>query len=151
VARLRRGSTVLQTAVVMPVLLMVAMGVIEFGQFLYIRSAFQAAARDAARATSLPGATQTAVQNVAIATLAQANVVPPDITQWMTIVDIPVSGGSGTATTDVTTIPSGDRAQVTITTSYYQVPNAFHPLHDIFGKGISSGKQVSGVCTVVKE
>ncbi len=148
-ARRRGGSTVLQTVIVMQVLLAVSMGVVEFGQFLYIRHAFQAAARDAARAASLPGATQSGVQAVAAATLMQANVTLSSA--WLSCYDISADGTSTTTVTDVSSIASGDRVKVLISTTYDQVPNAMRPLYQIFGKGIGPGKAMVGNCTMVKE
>jgi Flp pilus assembly protein TadG len=148
-ARRRRGSTVLQTAVVLPVLLSVSMGAVEFGQFLYIRHAFLAAARDAARAASLPSATSPTVLAVATSTRAQANVTLDS--SWYTMNDVSSDGTVVTPVTDVTTIPSGDRVQIIISTTYGQIPNAFRPLYQIFGKGIGSNKPMLGECTVVKE
>ena len=146
--RRRRGSTVLQTAFVMTVLLAVSMGVIEFAQFLFIRHAFGAAARDAARLAGLPSATQAAVVAQAAATLQQANVTLN--TGWLQVYDVPV-GGTPLAVSDVTFIPSGDRVQVSISTTYDQVPNALRPLYGIFHKGIGTGKPVAATSTAYRE
>ncbi len=48
-------------------------------------------------------------------------------------------------------IPSGDRVEVCISTTYDQIPNAFRPLYQMFGKGIGTGKPMAGACTVVRE
>ena len=124
----------------MQVLLIVFFGAMEFGQFLYIRHAFQAAARDAARAASLPSATNATVLAAATGTLAQASVQLN--AAWYTVSDV---------SSDVTSVPSGDRVQVTIATTYDQVPNACRPLVQVFGKGIGTGKVMAGTCTMVKE
>jgi len=147
--RRRNGTTVLQTAMVMPALLIVSMGMVEFGQFLYIKQAFQAAARYAARAASLPSATNQTVQDGATKGLGQANVSLD--TSWLTMNDISPDGSSTTSVTDVTSIPSGDRVQIQISTTYDQIPNAMRPLYQIFGKGIGPGKPMVGTCTMVKE
>ena len=145
----RRGSAVLQTAFVVNVLLIVLFGVIEFGQFLYVRHAFQAAARDAARQAGLASATQAGLTATAAAALLQANVTLN--ASWLTVYDVPAAGGTGTAVSDVSTIPSGDKVEVVISTTYDQVPNACRPLYQLFGKGIGSGKAVAGDATAMRE
>jgi Flp pilus assembly protein TadG len=48
--RRRRGSEVLEAALVFPLLLAMAFGTIEFGYYFYLEHNFQAAAREGARA-----------------------------------------------------------------------------------------------------
>ena len=145
----RSGNSLVEMAFVMTLLLILSMGVIEFGQFFYIRHAFGAAAREAARQAGVESATNAGVQAVAAATLMQANVVMDS--SWFQAYDIPPTGGPGTPVTDLSTIPTGDRVQITIATTYGQVPNAFRPLYQLFGKGIGSAKPIAGTCTTVRE
>lgn len=145
----RGGNSIIQMVIVMQVLLIVFFGAVEFGQYLYIKHAFQAAARDAARAASLPTATAGSVQTVAANTLMQANVTMSS--GWYQLYDVSSDGSTSTAVSDPTLIPSGDRVQVQIVTTYDQVPNAFRPLFQIFRKGIGTGKPISGSATVVRE
>ncbi len=148
--RLRRqGNSIIQMVIVMQLLLTVFFGVVEFGQYMYIKHAFQAAARDAARAASLPSATTAAVQSVAATTLMQANVTLD--TGWFSMADVSSDGSTSVSVTDVTSVPSGDRVKVSIATTYDQVPNAFRPLYQMFHKGIGTGKPIAGTCTVVRE
>jgi Flp pilus assembly protein TadG len=144
--RHRRGSTVLQTAIVLPALLYMVFGAVEFGQFFYIRHCFVAAARDAARAASLATAVKADPANRATATLAQANVMFNS--SWMTIVDIT---NANSTVTDCSTVPVGDKMQVTIQCAYSQIPNAFRPLYSMTGYGIGAGKTCRGQCEVIKE
>ena len=145
----RRGSAVLQTIIVMQVLLIVCFGTMEFAQFFYIRHAFQAAARDACRQAGLQSATQSGVVATAAATLTQANVTLNP--SWLTVYDVSVANGTTTQVSDCTTIPSGDRVEISIATTYDQVPNAFRPLYQIFGHGIGAGKPLAGTSTVYRE
>jgi Flp pilus assembly protein TadG len=149
-ARTRRGgNSIIQMAIVMQLLLVVFFGCVEFGQYLYIKHSFQAAARDAARAASLPSATTASVQAKAASTLLQANVTLD--TSWLTLCDVSSDGSTSTTVTDVTSIPSGDRVQVKIATTYDQVPNAFRPLYQLFHQGVGTGKPIAGTSTVVRE
>ena len=55
--RSRRGSEILETALVLPILLLVAFGTVEFGYWFYVEHNLQGAAREGARAAIPPGAT----------------------------------------------------------------------------------------------
>ncbi len=59
--RRRRGSILLEAALVLPVLLMVVFGAIEFGWAFYIKHSLQGAAYAGARAAIVPGATNSDV------------------------------------------------------------------------------------------
>ncbi len=130
----------------LPVLLFLVLGVAEFGQFFYIRAAFAAAARDAARAACLQTAASTDPATKAAATLAQANVTFQP--SWMTIVD---ATNSNAAVSDVTSVPYGDTLVVTISTTYGSIPNAYRPLYAMTGVGVSPAKPCAGVCRMIRE
>ncbi len=147
--RTRGGNSIIQMVIVMQLLLIVFFGCIEFGQYLYIKHAFQAAARDAARAASLPSATSASVLSVATSTLMQANVTLNS--SWYQVYDVSSDGSTSTAVSDVTSVPSGDRVKVQISTTYDQVPNAFRPLYQMFSRGVGTGKPIVGTSTVVRE
>ena len=63
-----RGNAVLDMALVLPILLALAFGTVEFGYYFYVKHNVQAAAREGARAAIVPSAVAgdvtTAVQNV---------------------------------------------------------------------------------------
>ncbi len=142
----RRGNSIIEMSVVLPALLFVVMGVVEFGEFFYIRSAFTAAARDVARASCLATAVQTDPVTRATATLAQANV--PFNSSWMTIVD---ASNSNATVSDVSAVTLGHLIVVTIQSQYGQIPNAYRPLTALTGYGVGSTKLCSGQCMMVKE
>jgi Flp pilus assembly protein TadG len=142
----RRGVGMIETAVVLPVLLYMVLGAVEFGQFFFIRHSFVAAARDAARAACLANAVKADPASRATRTLAQANVTYQ--ASWMTIVDITKSNST---VTDCSAVSMGDKLQVTISCPYDQIPNAFRPLYRMTGRGIGAGKMCSGQCELIKE
>jgi Flp pilus assembly protein TadG len=142
----RRGNVLIESAFALPVLFLVVMGMIEFGQFFYIRNAFQAAARDVARASILATAQQADPASKATATLGQANVTFN--TSWMTIVDY--SNGNS-AVADVSAVPPGHTLIVTIEAQYGQIPNAYLPLSSMTGQGIAASRMCEGQCTMIKE
>lgn len=57
----RRGNAVLEAALVVPILLYLAFGTVEFGYFFYVKNNVQGAAREGVRAAIPPGATNTDV------------------------------------------------------------------------------------------
>jgi Flp pilus assembly protein TadG len=60
---LRRGNAVIEAALVLPILLYLAFGTVEFGYFYYVKNNLQGAAREGVRAAIPPGATNTDVTN----------------------------------------------------------------------------------------
>src|SRR5580693_7219540 len=86
IAPRRRGSSVVELALCFPVVLYMAFGLVEFGQYMYIKHCFEAAARDAARIAIMAAATQTQVTTTLTNTLAQANVTYSS--SWLTITDL---------------------------------------------------------------
>jgi Flp pilus assembly protein TadG len=136
----------LEVVVVLPVLLYVVLGTVEFGQYFYIRSCFEGAARDAARAAILETAQQSDPATKAAATLLQANVTFSP--SWMTIVDYT---NSNAVITDVSQVPYGHTLIVTIQVQYRLIPNAFRPLSTMTGFGIGTSRICSGQCQMIKE
>jgi len=142
----RPGNSIIEMSVVLPVILFMVMGIVEFGQYFYIRNAFEAAARDVARASCLSTAVQTDPVTRATATLAQANVTFNP--SWMTIVD---ASNNNAIVNDVSAIAIGHQLIVTIETQYNLIPNAYRPLYALTGKGIGNGRMCMGQCTMIKE
>ncbi|NOT02396.1 MAG: pilus assembly protein [Phycisphaerales bacterium] len=58
---MRRGAAIVELAIVMPFLLLLVFGIIEFGQVAYVRHVLINAATQGARAAILPGATEETV------------------------------------------------------------------------------------------
>lgn len=143
----RRGGSLVETAIALPIVTSMAFGLVEFGQFMYIQHCFEAAARDAARVAIMANATQSQVTSTITNTLAQARVTYNS--SWLTITDLGPSG-SGTIT-NVSTVPAGDQIQFTLSATYSQIPNAVRPLYQTTGFGIGTAKTVVGECTMVKE
>lgn len=147
------GNAILEMAMVLPTLMFLAMGMVEFGQFYYTKNAFTQAARDALRASIMHNAKQPDPYTAATTTLAAAGITFQS--SWMTIVDITPSGWGGSygtgAVSDVSAVQSGHAITVTIQTSYGALPNAVRPLYAMAGVGIPNNRAVSGVSTGLKE
>ena len=143
----RSGNAIIEMVFAFQLLMFIAMGMVEFGQYFYIKHAFEAAARDAARASILATATSISPSTAATYTLSEANVTFNS--SWLTITDTT----AGTAVSDVSTVPAGDILQVQLLATYDQIPNVMRPLYSITGNlfGIKNGKPMLGQCTMVRE
>src|SRR5205085_11279375 len=73
ISRRRLGGAVLETILVLPILLYMAFGVVEFGYYFYVKHSVEGAARDGCRAFIPAGATLTDVQNAVDAAMTAAN------------------------------------------------------------------------------
>ena len=149
----RGGNAILEMALVMPMLMFLALGMVEFGQFFYIHNAFQQAARDALRASIMPNAQQADPTTAARRTLAAAGITFQS--SWMNIQDITPLGWGGSpvgTVTDVSTVPAGHAITLTITTTYGSLPGAVRPLYAVSGGyGIPSGRTMAGSSSGLKE
>jgi Flp pilus assembly protein TadG len=144
--RCRGGIAILEAVVVLPMLLALAFGMAEFGQFMYISHIIDAACRDTARAAIPQTAAAGDPAAAATRTLAQASIPYGSVT--VLIQD--VSNGWATVT-DCSTIPAGDNLFVQITATYAQLPHTYRPLYNMTGFGISSSKTIQSRCTMTKE
>lgn len=145
-ARFRSGNAVLDMALVMPLLIALTFGAVEYGFALYVKHSLQAAAREGARAAVVSGAVaadvQTAVDSAMLAAgFAQAKYTrPPTIevstngTTWST------SGWASTA--------AGNSIRVTVSTTWGTAGCKVLP--NYLG-GIPTTKTLSGATTMRKE
>jgi Flp pilus assembly protein TadG len=122
----RRGGAVLETAIVLPLLLLMSFGFIEFADFFYLKHVLQGAAREGARAAILAGATDP----------SQA------------VADAMTAAGLGTTSYTVSTDPAspapGERITVVIECNWSDV--GLRPLHLI-----SVDAKVRGSAVMMKE
>jgi len=75
-----RGSAVVETAVMAPLLLAMMLGMTEMGSAFLIRQTMTNAAREGARVASLPGSTLTDVQTAVANTMSGASLQPSTYT-----------------------------------------------------------------------
>ena len=143
--RRRRGNGVLEAALVLPVLLYLSMGMVEFGQFLYVKHTFQAASRDAARTAILGSATHQQARDAATNALVAAGFTDP------TKYTVKFFNASGSPPpnplpeiTNIQTVPKGTSIRVTVTGTAGNV--SVRPLGVI-----PAAKVVLGATTMIKE
>ncbi len=104
---LRRGTTIVETAVMAPLLIAAMLGMIEVGYAFMVKQTVTLAAREGARAGALPGGDMSSVQSAADASMAAANLNgytvtsnitslgPTDVEVWVEV-SIPLDRASFT-------------------------------------------------------
>jgi Flp pilus assembly protein TadG len=148
------GMAIMEMAIVMPVLIYLAMGMVEYGEFFYLKNTFQQAARDACRAGIMPNAMQADPATAASRTLATAGVTFQS--SWLTVTDITPAGfgavyGTGSVS-DCSTVAVGHALTFAVTTTYGAMPGAVRPLSNISAiGGIPSSRAIAGTSTALKE
>jgi Flp pilus assembly protein TadG len=98
-ARLRdeRGSALLETALTLPLILLVSVSIFEFGRAYQMEQVLTNAAREGARVAVLPGTSATDVQSRVVGYLNSGQ-VPDASTATVTVTsNVPISIGTGTA------------------------------------------------------
>jgi Flp pilus assembly protein TadG len=131
----RPGSSVMELCLVLPILLMLAFGIAEYGYFFYVKNTVQGVAQTAARTAITSSATNASVNTV--------------ITNMMTAANLQGSGYTTTFTpSDLSTASAGATITVQISVTWGNL--GVHMLGLGYG-GISSSKQVSGTAAMVKE
>ena len=131
----RRGGSLLELMLVLPILLMLSFGVVDYGYYFFLKSTLQGAAQAGARAAAPAGATDTSVNTVISNILTASGLSSSNYTITY-------------SPTDVSTAAVGSTVTVTITCSWANVGT--HALGTSFG-GISNSKQIVGVAGMRKE
>jgi Flp pilus assembly protein TadG len=134
----RHGNTLIEAMFVVPVLIFLAMGMVEFGQYFLAKNTLQAAARDGARTAVISSATHTQAQQAIANTASSAGY--PSGTYTVTFTD----PTSNTTITNIASITRGNGIKVTVTASFGTL--AGRPLLIM-----PSDKQVVASTTMVKE
>ena len=80
---LRKGSAVVETAVVAPLLLLAMFGMVELGQAYNVKQTVNLAAREGARAAALPGATEPDAIAAATSVMSMASLTGYSVTTNM--------------------------------------------------------------------
>jgi Flp pilus assembly protein TadG len=109
-SRPRRGSTLVEAAIVLPLLILVVFGLIEYGSLLLRLQQIENATRQAARYAATPDATQAATTTL--------------ISTLMTTAGMPNSSSHYTVTTtptDIATASRGDQITIKISVTYNNI------------------------------
>jgi Flp pilus assembly protein TadG len=134
-SRKRRGGAVLETAMVLPIVIMLGFGVVDYGYVIYLTNTFQAAAQAGAR--------------TAIVDTSQNSDVTSTISTLMTAAGIPAANYTVTLSpSNISGLSSGTTITVTITGTWGTLGTKILP--QSFG-GMSTSKQIVGVSVMQKE
>ncbi|HEX2971862.1 MAG TPA: TadE family protein [Tepidisphaeraceae bacterium] len=127
----RRGSAVLEAALVLPILLCLAFGTVEFAHFYFIKHNLQGAARQGARAAIPAGATNNDVNHAIAETMTAAG----------------LGSGAYTITTNPADIAAAEQGEdVTVTVQCNWGTVGLRPM-----ALISADKTVTGAVVMRKE
>ena len=99
--RSARGNTVIEAALVLPILLSLAFGTIEFGYFFFIKHNLQGAAREGVRAAIVAGGTNADVTSAVTASLTNAGLQNCGFTITTTPTDTSTASGTQAITVTV--------------------------------------------------
>ena len=133
----RGGSAVLDTALVLPILLSLAFGTVEYGHYFYWKHTLQGAAREGARAGITPSATNTDVTTAVTNAMTAAGISASKYT-------LQVRNAADSADLNVSGLTSGTPILVKVYATWGSV--GMRPLGLI-----SSSKQVTGQTIMRKE
>jgi len=136
--RRRAGNTLIEAVFVVPVLIGLAMGMVEFGQYFLAKQTLQAAARDGARTAVITSATQTQAQSAVTNTASAAGYSSSAYTVTFT------DPTSNTTISNIANVTRGNPIKVTVTAQFSAL--AGRPLLIM-----PSDKQVVASTTMVKE
>jgi Flp pilus assembly protein TadG len=134
----RRGASTMEIALVLPVLLTLSFGVVDYGYFFYLKNTFQAAAQAGARAAVPYAATN-------------SNVTGTNgmVTQMMTASGFSPSQYTVTLSpSDVSRLSTGTALTVTVSANWSAVGT--HVL-DVLHGGLSDSKQIASSAVMQKE
>lgn len=145
-ARFRSGNAVLDMAFVLPVLLMVSFGAVEYGYAMFVKHTLHSAAREGARAAIVAGANAAAVQKqvdnaMAVAGFPQSKYTRPPTIELQKI-------NTSTWSTAWTGATAGDSIRVTVKTTWSSAGISVLPS---FMGGIPPTKQLTGGATMRRE
>ena len=139
-SRRRFGGAVLETVLILPVLLYLAFGVVEFGYYFYVKHSLEGAARDGCRAFIASGATLTDVTNAVSVSMSASNLGSSGYTVQTQ------DGATVLNAGNYTTAVAGDTITVTVTCTWGTAGSGYRP----WGL-IGASKPVVGTAVMRKE
>ncbi len=135
------GGAVLEAAIIVPILVILAFGMAEYSYYFFVKHTLEGAAREGARNAITPTAT-----NASVIAAATAQLTAAGGTGWGAT--IAITNTSGTPITNVTTVAAGTAIEVSVSCTWSSV--GVHPLAGLPGD-IPGSKTVVGTCIMRKE
>ncbi len=134
----RRGTAAMQAVLVLPLLLPVTFGTIEFGDYFYVKHCFQTAAHSGAMVAIVKGATYNDITNAVSASLNSARLSGSGYTL--------VVKDNGTTIASLSSVAAGDTLTVTVSSSWGSAGAGCRPMGII-----GAAKTVAGGATMRAE
>lgn len=134
---LRFGGAVLDAALVLPILLSLTFGTVEYGHYFFVKHAMQGAAREGARAAITPSATNATVTAAVNSSMSAAGFNS-------SVYTVSIRNATDTANLNVSGLAAGTGILVKVSCTWGTV--GLRPLGLI-----GSNKQVVGMTTMRKE
>jgi Flp pilus assembly protein TadG len=146
ITRRRIGGAVLETVLVLPILLYLAFGIVEFGYYFYVKHSLEGAARDGCRAFIASGAAYSDITTAVSNSMTTANLGSSGYT--VTVTDTPAGGGSAFTVTgaNYASCVAGDSISVVVNATWGTAGQGYRPWNLI-----GSNKTVSGNAVMMKE
>ena len=137
--RRRRGGAILEAALVMPILLGLCFGMVEFGYYFFVKHTFQGAARDGARMGIVPNATNAKVTTTVATAMTAAGF---DAGAYQ----VEIKHGETDASLNVATAAAQTPVKVIVKCNWSAIGSGLRPLGLI-----AETKEVTGVTVMLKE
>ena len=99
-----RGQSLIETALTLPLLLLVSVSIFEFGRAYQMTQVLTNAAREGARVAVLPGSTSDQVKSRVVAYLTAGQVPKASTASVVLAPNVPISIGAGTASGSKVTV-----------------------------------------------
>jgi Flp pilus assembly protein TadG len=148
-ARWRRGSAILDAALVFPILLSLTFGTIEYGYFFFVKHTLQGAAREGCRAGIVPTGSTGTGDSTAVTTAIAQYLQGAGLNTGSTTLDskytLLIQSPLGT-NINAGTVPVGNPVFVTLQSTWGQMGSGFRPMNLI-----ATAHTVSGVSVMRKE
>lgn len=101
----RRGTAAVEFAVILPFVMVLFLGIIEFGRVLMVQQILTNAAREGCRFAVLPGGTISSSRDVVTAYLSNANITLSSPSTQVTVSPDPTTAAKGSSITVNVTVP----------------------------------------------
>ncbi len=143
--RRRSGAAVLELALTMTILNLIAWGMVEFGYFFFVKNMMESAAREGCRAGIVSGATNSSINQQVWNQLNAGGLfwgsspsVPSTMSATMggytvKVYDLTTDSGMTNPLSNVTSVPAGDTLGITVTLTWSSIPASFRPAAMIGG------------------
>jgi Flp pilus assembly protein TadG len=132
-----RGTALIETALTLPVILLVSVGIFEFGRAYQMVHVLTNAAREGARVAVLPGSTSDNVKARVVAYLESGQVPDPSTASVVVNPNVSISYGTGTA--------SGSEVTVNYPFSFV----VLNPVARLVVSGSETGKPITMAASAV--